>query len=263
MNNTKDKWDSGDPYEYFMGRWSKLMALEFLTWINLPHSLSWLDIGCGTGALSEMIYQHCKPSHLTCIDPSDEFLTQAKERLDSQGEFIVGSATDIPREDNSIDVVVSGLALNFFPDLKSALTEMKRISKPGGIIAAYVWDYSDRMDFLRCFWDAAILIDPNSCNLDEGFRFSICNADNLKNSFQQAGLNEIEVTKLDIATLFKDFDDYWNPFLGGQGPAPSYLASLSESHQVKLKKEIYNKLPIQPDGSIKLLGRAIAIKGKL
>jgi len=262
MNNTKDKWDSGDPYEYFMGRWSRLMALEFLNWLNLPHNLSWLDIGCGTGALSEMIYLHTKPSHLTCIDPSEEFLSKAKDRLNNNGEFFVGNAKDIPKEDNSIDVVVSGLALNFFPNIEDALFEMKRITKSGGLVAAYVWDYSDRMDLLRYFWDAAILIDPNSSNLHEGIRFPICNTVNLKNAFQQTGLKEVEATMLNINTLFKDFDDYWTPFLGGQGPAPSYLASLSQNLQTELKKEIYNNLPIELDGSIKLLLRAFAIKGK-
>ncbi len=149
MNNFKDNWESGDPYEYFMGRWSKLMAPEFLNWLNLPPTLTWLEIGCGTGALSETIFKYCRPSHLTCIDPSEKFLIQAKERLNNKGEFFVGSATDIPKDDNSIDAVVSGLALNFFPNLESAFTEMKRILKPGGLIAAYVWDYSDRMDLLK------------------------------------------------------------------------------------------------------------------
>lgn len=262
MNNLKDRWDSGDPYEFFMGRWSKLMAAEFLNWLNLPSSSKWLEIGCGTGALSEAIFQYCEPSHLTCIDPSEAFLAKAMERLRNKGEFLLGSLTDLPYEDGSLDIVVSGLALNFFPDLKSALTEMKRISKPTGTIAAYVWDYSGRIDLLRYFWDAAILIDPHSRDYDEGVRFPICNPDNLKNAFQQAGLSEVETTILDIITLFRDFDDYWNPFLGGQGPAPSYLASLSENLQEELRKTIYNKLPIEPDGSIRLLGRAIAIKGK-
>jgi len=262
MNNTKDKWESGDPYEHFMGRWSKLMAPIFLNWLNLPSSLTWMDIGCGTGALSETIFQHYNPSHLTCIDPSEEFLNRAKVKLNNNGEFFVGYATDIPKEDNSIDVVVSGLALNFFSNLENALTEMKRILKPNGLIAAYVWDYSDRMDLLRYFWDAAILINPNSRELDEGIRFPICNPDNLKTVFQQANLKDVEVTKLDITTHFKDFDNYWNPFLGGQGPAPSYLSSLTKDLQVKLKKEIHSKLPFEPNGSIKLLGRAIAVSGK-
>jgi ubiquinone/menaquinone biosynthesis C-methylase UbiE len=263
MNKIEDIWDSGNNYECFMGRWSKLMALEFLRWLNLPHNLRWLDIGCGTGALSEMIYKHSKPSQLTCIDPTADFLAQTKEKLNNRGEFFVGSANDIPKEDNSVDVVVSGLALNFFPELDSALTEMKRISIPGGLIAAYVWDYSDRMDLLRYFWDAVMLMDPNSRELDEGIRFPICNLDNLNNTFEKASLKEVEVTKLDIATRFEDFNDYWNPFLGGQGPAPGYLASLSKQSQEILKKEIYNNLPIEPDGSIELLCRAFAVKGKL
>lgn len=261
MNNLNDKWDSGDPYEYFMGRWSKLMAPEFLNWLNVPSSSTWLEIGCGTGALSEAIFQYCEPSHLICVDPSKDFLAKAKERLNSKGEFLVGNVTDIPSDNDSIDIVVSGLALNFFPELESALSEMKRIARPKGTIAAYVWDYSGRIDLLRYFWDAAILIDPQASDIDEGIRFPICNPDNLKNAFQQIGLHEVVVTKLDIITLFKDFDDYWNPFLGGQGPAPGYLASLSENLQEELRKKIYNKLPIEPDGSISLLGRAIAVKG--
>ena len=262
MKNAKDKWESGDPYELFMGRWSTLMALEFLNWLNLPHKLRWLDIGCGTGALSDMIYKMCEPSELTCIDPSEKFLVMAKEKLGNKGKYFIGRADDIPCADSSVDLVVSGLALNFFPELNRALTEMKRISKPGGIIAAYVWDYSGRMDILRYFWDAVILTDPESADLDEGFRFPICNAVNLKNAFQQAGLQEVEVTTLDIPTPFKDFSDYWNPFLGGQGPAPGYVASLSEELRDKLKKELQKKLPLEADGSIKLLGRAIAVRGK-
>jgi ubiquinone/menaquinone biosynthesis C-methylase UbiE len=263
MNKLKDSWDNGDPYEYFMGRWSKLMAPEFLNWLNLPSSFTWLEIGCGTGALSEAILKYCEPSHLTCVDPSEDFLAKAKERLNNKGEFLVGNATEIPAADDSIDTVVSGLALNFFPDLEGALTEMKRITKPKGTIAAYVWDYSDRIDLLRYFWDAAILIDQKSRELDEGVRFPICDPDNLENAFQRTGMHEVEVTKLDITTHFKNFDDYWNPFLGGQGPAPSYLSSLPENLQEELRKKIFNKLPFEPDGSIELLGRAIAIKGKV
>jgi SAM-dependent methyltransferase len=263
MNKLKDKWDNGDPYEYFMGRWSKLMAPEFLNWLSLPSFSTWLEIGCGTGALSEAILKFCEPSHLTCVDPSDEFLAKAKERLKSKGDFLVGNVTNLPNEDDSIDIVVSALALNFFPALENALAEMKRITKPNGTIAAYVWDYAGRMDLLRYFWDAAISIDPTSRGLDEGVRFPICNPDKLKNAFQQVGLSEVQVTKLDITTHFKNFADYWNPFLGGQGPAPGYLASLDENLKEELRKKIYNSLPVEPDGSITLLGRAIAIKGNV
>jgi hypothetical protein len=154
------------------------------------------------------------------------------------------------------------LALNFFPDLEKAIEEMKRVSKPNGMISAYVWDYSGRIDMLRYFWDTAISIDPKSRILDEGVRFPICNSDNLKNAFVNLGLTDVDVTTLDVDTVFNDFEDYWNPFLGGQGPAPSYLSSLNANLQEELKNRIFNKLPKESNGSIKLLARAIAIRGK-
>ncbi|HEX7906270.1 MAG TPA: class I SAM-dependent methyltransferase [Chitinophagaceae bacterium] len=261
MKKTSDTWNSGDPYEYFMGRWSKLMAPEFLKWLDLPYNLSWLDIGCGTGALSETINLRCKPARLSCIDPSADFLEKAKEKLGDKVEFAIGNASNIPEANNSVDVVVSGLALNFFPDLNSAFSEIKRVLKVKGIMAAYVWDYAGRMDFLRLFWDTVIEINPDAKNHDEGIRFPICNIDNLKKTFREAGLTEIETTFLDIYTVFKNFEDYWNPFLGGQGPAPTYLASLPGNLKNEIKSLLLKKLPAEPDGSIRLLARAIAARG--
>ncbi len=263
INKLKDNWDSGNPYEYFMGRWSSLMAPVFIKWLNPISSLAWLDIGCGTGALSDVISQNCNPKSLIGIDPSKKFVDEAKKRLKNKADIFVGDVDSINFKENSIDMIVSGLVLNFFPNIISAFTEMKKVLKPNGIIAAYVWDYSDRMDFLRYFWDAAILIDNDARNLDEGVRFPICNQHKLYRLFQDVGLNDIEVTTLDIITQFDNIDDYWNPFLGGQGPAPSYLASLSQEKQDVLKELVIGNLPIVSDGTIKLLGRAIAIKGKL
>ena len=117
MNTKSDTWSSGDPYEYFMGRWSKLMAPEFLNWLNAESNLSWLDLGCGTGALSEAIIKNNNPAQLYCVEPSADFLAKAKERLGNSAEFLVGTATNIPIADKKVDILVSGLALNFFPDL--------------------------------------------------------------------------------------------------------------------------------------------------
>lgn len=261
MMPVADAWDNSDPYEYFMGRWSKLVAPLFLTWLNARSNLSWLDIGCGTGALSEAISRNCNPAHLSCIDPSSEFLEKTKEKVSTIADFDAGTASNIPKEDQSFDFVVSGLALNFFPDLTSALTEMKRVVKPYGIIAAYVWDYADRMDFLRIFWDTASEVDPNAHEFDEGTRFPICNANALRHTFEKTGLTDVETSDLDAHTVFKNFDDYWNPFLGGQGPAGSYLVSLDQTRQKVLKNNLFERLPIESDGSIKLLARAIAVKG--
>ena len=258
-----DVWKAGDPYEYFMGRWSSLMAPKFLKWLDAGLGKNWLDVGCGTGALSESIEQHCKPMSLSCIDPSEGFIEQVKQRILITGQFRVGSVENLPFKNESFEVVVSGLALNFFQNLEKALSELKRVSRPNGVIAAYVWDYSDRMDFLRYFWDAAYQIDSKSKVFDEGLRFPICNSENLIKAFEKANLKNIESTKLDIETNFKNFDDYWNPFLGGQGPAPSYLASLNSELQKALKSNLKTSLKFESNGSIKLLGRAIAIKGKL
>jgi SAM-dependent methyltransferase len=262
MNGINDEWNDGDPYEYFMGRWSSLMSIEFLKWLNMPSNLNWLDIGCGTGALSEAIEQNYLPYKISGIDPSQGFIEKIKQRISSNCEFRVGNVEKLPFENESFEVIVSGLALNFFPNLERALSELKRVSKSNGVIAAFVWDYSGRMDFLRSFWDAAYQIDPKSRELDEGLRFPICNSDNLINVFENANLKEVKCVKLDIDTVFKDFDDYWNPFLGLQGPAPSYLASLSHVLQEDLKNNIKERLQFESDGSIRLLGRSIAIRGK-
>lgn len=261
MNKIADTWKSGDSYEYFMGRWSNLMATEFLKWLSLPSDLSWLDIGCGTGALSKAIAKHYSPSKLFCVDPSKEFLEKARENLPKYAELRIGNAAQIPIVGDKFDIIVSGLALNFFPDLHAALSEMKRVAKPKSIIAAYVWDYSGQMEFLRYFWNAALHISPQSLNLDEGKRFPICNSDNLTIAFKQVGITEVKTTHLDIYTIFNNFEDYWNPFLGNQGPAPGYLASLPEHLQTELRNRIYNSLPFESDGTIKLIARAIAIQG--
>ena len=237
------------------------MAPLFLNWLNVPSHLSWLEIGCGTGALSEAICKYSEPANLSCIDPSLEFLEKTKEKLLHAANFDVGSASNIPKKDNSFDVVVSGLALNFFPDLDSSMAEMKRVVKITGTVAAYVWDYADRMDFLRIFWDAVSEVDPGSRNFDEGIRFPICNANRLAQTFETAGLRDVETSFLDQPTVFKNFEDYWNPFLGGQGPAGSYLVSLEKKRQDQLKSDLVKRLPIEEDGSIRLMARAIAVKG--
>jgi len=244
-----------------MGRWSKLMAPEFLNWLNKPNNLSWLDVGCGTGALSEVIFQNYKPAYLCSVDPSAEFLEKAKAKNSYKADFRTGSASDLPLADKTFDVIVSGLALNFFPDIPAALSEMKRALKNNGTIAAYVWDYAGRMEFLRFFWDAACEVDATAIKFDEGNRFPICNADNLKRAFEQEGLADVEISFPVIDTVFIDFEDLWNPFLGGQGPAPGYLSSVNKELQDKIKTVLQRKLYVNSNGSIKLLARAIAVRG--
>lgn len=258
-----DSWDRGDPYEMYVGRWSRLVANQFLDWLALPLSLRWLDVGCGTGALAAAIREKCAPAQLIGIDPSEGFLAKARVRLQDHAEFRVAGALDIPLQDAALDVVVSGLALNFFPNPALGLLEMRRTAVAGGTIAAYVWDYAGRMELMRHFWGAAVELDGAACALDEGMRFPMCRPAPLEALFRDAQLAAIRVAPIDIPTLFLDFDDYWTPFLGGQGPAPAYAMSLDEATRHKLRDRIRQRLPIATDGSIPLVARAWAIQGRV
>jgi SAM-dependent methyltransferase len=193
------------------------------------------------------------------VEPSEGFLQAAKANLRDQAVFHRGSATEIPLDASSVDVVVSGLVLNFVADQRTALTEMARVTDHGGTIGAYVWDYAGKMEFMRIFWNTAVELNPGAARLDEGLRFPVCRPEALRDLFASAGLQEIEVTAIDIPTLFTNFEDYWQPFLGGQGPAPAYAMSLDAIARARLRDRIQERLPAEADGSIALTARAWAI----
>jgi hypothetical protein len=159
------------------------------------------------------------------------------------------------------DTVVSGLVLNFVPQPSLALSAMIRAVRLGGTVAAYVWDYTGHMQLIRYFWDAAVALDRTITVLDEGRRFPLCHQEPLSQMFRNAQLEKVKVWPIDVDTTFSDFDDYWSPFLGGQGPAPAYTMSLSEEKRVTLREYVRKKLPIAPDGSIHLIARAWAVLG--
>jgi hypothetical protein len=137
---------------------------------------------------------------------------------------------------------------------------MARVTRNGGVIGAYVWDYSGKMELMRYFWDAAVALDPEAAKMDEGPRFPICRPEALKALFTRAGLGNVETTAIDVPTPFSSFEDYWRPFLGGQGPAPAYAMSLDELRRSRLRERLRERLPVQADGSISLIARAWAVK---
>lgn len=255
-----DTWERGNPYEQYVGRWSRQIAPLFLSWLGIPPGRKWLDVGCGTGALCAAILDRCAPSAVIGVEPSDGFLKTAKDNLAQRAEFHQGSATTIPLDDASVDAVVSGLVLNFIPDQLAALAEMARVTAKGGSIAAYVWDYAGKMELMRFFWDAAIELDSNAVKLDEGLRFPLCRPEAIKKLFADVGLQEIQVKPIDISTPFTNFDDYWQPFLGGQGPAPAYAMSLDEKARTRLRERIRERVPTEANGSILLSARAWAVR---
>jgi SAM-dependent methyltransferase len=210
-----------------------------------------------------MILAFTSPARILALDPSIRFIEHARRTIDDPRiNFEVGVAGRLPASTSSFDVIVSGLVLNFVPDPIQAVNEMRRVCRRDGVIAACVWDYAQGMEMLRYFWDAAIAIDPNARELDEGRRFPICQPGELERLFMKAGLGEIEFQAIEVKTAFRDFDDYWLPFLGGQGPGPGYVASLGSERRVDLENALRERLPISDDGSIELQARAWAVRGR-
>lgn len=258
-----DVWAAGALYEPYVGRWSRRVAREFLDWLAVPQGRDWLDVGCGTGALTATILERARPRSVTGIDPSAGFVDYARAHVAGTGvRFEVGDAQALPVGTGCADAAVAGLVLNFVPNPARALADMARAVRPGGTVAAYVWDYAGKMELMRRFWDAAVALDPGALELDEGRRFPSCRPEPLAALFASAALRGVEVRAIDVATRFADFDDYWSPFLGGQAPAPAYAMSLGEARRAALRERLRATLPTGADGSIDLIARAWAVRGR-
>lgn len=258
----RDVWASGDAYEPYVGRWSRLIASQFVVWLGVPPHKTWLDVGSGTGALSEVILASASPHQVVGVDPSDGFVSFARHKVpDQRASFQVGDAQKLPVADSSFDATVAGLVINFIPDQTKAVAEMKRATRSRGIVGAYVWDYAGEMQMMRHFWNAAVALDQSAASLDEGHRFPVCHPEPLADLFRRAGVNDVTVRPIDVPTIFRNFDDYWTPFLGGQAPAPGYCMSLPEDRRSALCDRIRANLPIKSDGSIHLIARAWAVRG--
>jgi SAM-dependent methyltransferase len=255
-------WASGEAYEAYNGRWSRRAAVEFIDWLGLSAAGRWLDIGCGTGVLTDTILARSAPAAVVGIDSSEGFIAHARRHMqDPRAKFEVGDAEALPFEDGTFDVVVSGLVLNFVRDQEKFVAEMKRVLCSDGTAATYVWDYAGEMQSMRHFWRAAVDLDPKAAAFDQGQRFSMCKPEPLLLMFHKAGFIRSECTRFDIPTVFKNFDDYWLPFLGGQGAAPTYCAALSADQRSRLRARLHATLPIEQDGSIRLIARVWAIRG--
>ena len=257
-----DKWTSGAAYDQWMGRWSKLIADEFLSWLGLPSKLRWLDVCCGSGVLTAAIADGCAPLRVSGVDASAQQIEFARShRTHPDVSFETGDARALPIAEANFDVSVCGLGLNYVPEPELAVQEMRRVTVPGGEIAIYVWDYAEGTRFLREFWDVAADVDQEASAYDQGRRFPLCNPEALRKLFEGAGVEHVNTRALDITTRFVDFDDYWQPFLTGQGSAPNYLAGRDERIQNAIRECLRGSLPIGVDGAIALPARAWAVRG--
>jgi SAM-dependent methyltransferase len=195
-------------------------------------------------------------------DPSLSFVEYAREhQVDQRVSFVVAGAGDLPTRLGGFDSVASALALNFFPEPEVAIEEMRRIAATDGLVSACVWDYAGRMEFLQRFWDSAAALDPNATELDEGRRFPICRPDTLTSLFRGGGLSDVVCESIEITTRFSTFAEFWTPFLGGTGPAPSYVASLEPHQRESLARHLDRSLPREPDGAICLVANAWVVRG--
>jgi SAM-dependent methyltransferase len=249
-----DAWAAGDSYDAYMGRWSRPIAARFL---------DWLDLGCGTGALTAAILRDCAPAGVLALDPSEGFLAKARtDASDPRVTFQVGGADDLAAlPPASRDIAVSALVLNFIPDRAEALRQMKRIVRPGGTVGFYVWDYpGGGVAFMRAFWEAAVALAPAARDLTEDRRFPFCTREGLVALAQEAGFARPEVKAIESPSVFRDFDDYWTPFTLGAGPAPGYCASLPPEARERLRAALSDSLPRGKDGTILFGTRAWALK---
>ncbi|MFF2195508.1 class I SAM-dependent methyltransferase [Streptomyces sp. NPDC058157] len=257
-------WAAGEAYEPYVGRWSRLVAARFVRWLDASPGGSWRDVGCGTGAVTRAVLDAAGPAAVVGLDPSEGYLAYAREHVrDPRARFVRADAVNLPFADATASAAVSGLVLNFVPDPPRAAAEMARVVRPGGLVGVYLWDFGEGgMEAIRAFWDAATALDPAAHALDEAVRFPLCTRTALGSLLAGAGLTEVETEEIRVPTPFPDFDDYWTPFLGGQGPAPSYLAALPEDHRAALRERLRAGLPRAADGSIPLHARAWAARGR-
>lgn len=255
-------FSQADSYDRFMGRWSKLIAPSLVDFSEVGDVFAVLDVGSGTGALAFAVRDATTTTRVLGIDLSREYVDYAAAKSDSaRVRFEVGDAQALRLQSGSFDRTMSLLVLNFVPDPRRALAEMIRVTKPGGVLSAAVWDYDKGMEMLRIFWDEAVALDPAIAVLDER-HMPLCKQGELAALFREVNLDRVVEKALVARLRFASFDDYWEPFRLGQGPAGAYVSKLSIAQQARLRDRLRERLlPSGVDRPIELSARAWSAKG--
>lgn len=229
-------------YDRFMGRYSEPLAGLFVDQVDVQAGNRVLDVGCGPGALTALLVARVGASHVAAIDPSESFVSAARERFPGV-DVRLGSAESLPYSADEFDVVLAQLVVHFMADAVAGLTEMRRVTRPGGVVAASVWDHGSGRGPLSPFWRAVHDLDPQARDESDlpGSREG-----QLAQLFRDAGLLDVETTLLTVRADHPTFDDWWVPFTYGVGPSGNYVASLDDAHREALRAHCEEILPDPP-----------------
>jgi SAM-dependent methyltransferase len=253
---------ASEGYERFMGRWSRLLAPQYIAFAGIRDGERILDVGTGTGSVASALAAAMPASEIVAVDPSEAFIAHAKTNTRSgRVRFEVGDAQALRHEDGAFDQTMSLLVMNFVPDPEKAIGEMRRVTRPGGTVSACVWDYDAGMQMLRFFWDEVVALDPAMEPRDER-HMKLCREGQLGALWRKAGLADVQERALTIEQRYTSFEDYWAPFLKGAGPGGAYVVSLTEERRRALAARLQERLlGGRPDGAFTLRARAWCVRG--
>lgn len=233
---------AAEAYDAFMGRWSRLLSSKLADFADVHAGQRVLDVGCGTGALTSELVERLGPENVSAVDPSEPFVTAMRARFPSM-DVRQAPAEELPYPDGAFDAALSQLAVHFMNDPVAGLREMARVTRPGGVVAASVWDHAGQRGPLRDFWAAARTIDPD---VDDESERAGTREGHLAELFGQAGLSEIESTALTVELSHPTFEDWWEPFERGAGPAWAFVAGLDPERRAALREECRRRLSEGP-----------------
>jgi SAM-dependent methyltransferase len=244
-------------YDRFVGRYAPQLAVALIEAAGVGSGERVLDVGCGPGGLTGALAERVGAHNVAAVDPSKSFVEACRGRIPG-ADVHNAAAESLPFEDDSFDVVLSQLVVNFMQDADAGLAQMRRVTREGGSIVSCVWDYAEGMTMLRAFWDGVLDVDPAAP--DEGETMRYCSEAELGELWRRAGLRDVETGSLVVEATYDDYDDYWSPFTAGIGPAGAYCAALDGARQEALRQAVFRRLG-EPSGPFTLEARAWYARG--